>query len=137
MTETVIQDVLFLYTLHLIDRARDVRILWEVFLNDGDFYITESRVTDTEAINDMLSVSPYKTRVSVGRKNEGWLISLTGVNYASPNFRDYPITMTVLFLPYFQHIDTIQAQYEGIFSWYNATEARPLSGAANTGMWLE
>lgn len=133
MDESTMRDFLFAYTLFLIDQARDVRTLCEVFLKDPGFSLS---MIDTRKIDKVLALYPRRRRVSTGEKNRGRWVFPVGSHCVGTRLHHHPKLLTDLFDPYFSDVEAIAAQHEGIFFWYNESGARDLS-EFKTGMWLE
>lgn len=141
MDEKTMRDFLFVYTLEVIDRARDVRILWEVFRQEKDFYLTGTIATKTERIGKVLASSHSSRRyISTGERKTAGKIALAGSFCHSPTFPGhYPERLTIFFSPYFRDMEAIVANNPGIFSWYCESRGLELTRLlqARSGEWLE
>lgn len=141
MTREILDDFLVVYTLKVIDRARDIRMLWEVFRQEQDFYLIEGVEGHWKRIKKVLSSSSYRVNLITGRKKWASRFVYSGTecyDILHPDGR-YASRLLFDFLPYFGDMWRITSQHDGIFSWFCQSENMELEELfrLERGGWLE
>lgn len=136
-----LEDFLVVYTLDIINRARDVRMLWEVFRQEKGFYLPEGVEEYWNTVGKVVSSSPYHRDLTTGRKKRAWMVVSSGTGCCDIPIPSggYASRLLFSFLPYFGDMRTIAAQHKGIFSWFCQSENMELEElfSLESGYWLE
>lgn len=107
MSRETMQNFLFGKTLGIIDKARDIRILSHIYMQDRGLPVTNKILSDKI---DMLLVLKPDSRVSSREKNRNSFVCSTLSQYIGKSPDGYMRTLTSLFIPYFRNTDAVPAE---------------------------
>ncbi len=115
MSERQAADFVFVQTLRGIDRARDIRVLTKIYLEQGGF---PKKAGDLRSlITTELSAAEIKRRFATGYVNTGSDVLHTMNSYAEIRPQSYGQALTFLFYPFIAEPETvIQEKYRYVIS---------------------
>ena len=139
--EKNLEDFLVIYTLDVVNRARDVRMLWKVFRQEERFYLPNGVEEHWGTVRKVVSSSPYRRDLTTGRNKKSWMVVSSGIGCCDILIPSggYATRLLSSFLPYFGDLRAIAAQHNGIFSWFCQSEGMELEDllSMKSGFWLE
>jgi hypothetical protein len=141
MDKKTLEDFLVVYTLAVINQARDIRMLWEVFRQENSFYFTGGIEDHWGKLGKVLSQSPYRSDLITREKKRAQMVVSSGTDCCDVPIHSggYAARLLFNFLQYFGDMQTIATQHKDIFSWYCQSQDIKLEDVLSleAGYWLE
>ncbi|MCP4399362.1 MAG: hypothetical protein GY801_18925 [bacterium] len=137
MNADAIQDVLFVYSLLLIDQARDIRLISNMYLDIFEMNgLLPDRASFIATLEKKMSSHPPR-RISDGLPNTSRDIRSGAGKHRSDFLKNYPFTLTAFFIPYFTKTTDVVERLESLSSRYPDGLRIDDVWKRKTGMWLE
>lgn len=132
MDKTTLEDILFVSILTTIDRGKDVRVVCDIYLYDSP---PTSWEIFSQQIEQRLTLHPY-VRISNGLKSTANDVYATADKYFDRKEQDYPIMLTLFFLPFLPETETILTKIDTILFQYTGEHGQFERLQFPPGAWL-
>lgn len=133
MDKKTIEDVFFVFILATIDQAKDIRIVCDIYLYDS---LPTSWETFRTQIDQRLALAPY-IRVSNGLNSTANDVYTTADKYFGKREEDYPMMLTMLFLPYLSNTEPVITKINDVLFKYTGERGKFDPFHFPPGAWLE